>query len=242
MDGLIHLNGKIIIPVRNEEESIPHVIRDIQGLNLINDRSIIVVDNGSTDKTASVLEEFEITYLFEPEKGYGNACKKALDYISSLENKPEWIIFMDGDRSDFAGDIPVLLHYFKTQNADFITGDRTGFPGINAGLQDIQRFGNTLICYLLNLISGVRFRDLGPLRLIRYNHLVDLNLKDRTWGWNLEMNIKAIHKNLKILEVPVRYRNRYSGKSKISGNWKMILPVGFKILITFMKHTRNKKF
>jgi len=235
------MNGYIIIPVRNEEESIPIVIQDIQKLNLVPDTSILIIDNGSTDSTSNVLKKFNITYLYENNLGYGSACLKAIEYLKTLPNPPEWVAFMDGDRSDYAEDLPILVDVIQKGNANLVTGDRTFFWDQNKSLQFIQKFGNRLVCFLIKLFYKIQLNDLGPLRVIPYDKLLLLNMEDTTWGWNIEMNIKAIQYGLKIQEIPVRYRNRYSGKSKISGNWKMVLPVGLKILETFFRLLKNHK-
>lgn len=230
------MNGCIVIPVRNEEESISLVINDILELEIVPEASILIVDNGSTDSTALALKKYSITYLYEEKPGYGNACWKALEYLNSKPQKPDWVAFMDGDYSDYASDLKNMVALIESERAELVTGDRT-FSG-KENLEFSQRFGNNLICRLISIFLKVKFKDLGPLRIITYSKLGDFAMKDRTWGWNLEMNLKAIQHGLKILEIPVQYRKRYSGKSKISGNWKMLVPVGFKILYTFFKYIR----
>ena len=228
------MKGCIIIPVRNEEESISFVIQDLKNLDIFSDNFIIVVDNGSTDRTASVVKDLSVTYLFEKKPGYGNACLRGLEFLKSEPQKPDWVSFMDGDYSDYATDLLTLIDYIEKGEAEYICGDRTFFAEENS-LEFIQKFGNTLICKLLQIFYSKKLNDMGPLKVILYDKLLDLDMQDKTWGWNLEMNIKAIQKEMKIIELPVRYRKRYSGKSKISGNWMMIIPVGFKIIFTFIK-------
>lgn len=234
------MTGCIIIPVRNEEDSISLVIHDIKKLGIFSDSSIIVVDNNSSDFTASVLKKLSITYLYEKEAGYGNACLKGLEFIKSETQKPDWVSFMDGDYSDYATDLITFKDFIERGDAEFISGDRTFYED-KKNLELLQRFGNTLICKLIYIFFRKKFKDLGSLRVILYDKLIELDMQDKTWGWNLEMNIKAIQKEVKILELPVHYRKRYSGKSKISGNWKMIFPVGLKIIFIFIKLLLFKK-
>lgn len=228
------MKGCIIIPVKNEEESISLVVQDLMSLKIFSDSSIIVVDNGSTDSTARVVKRFSISYLYEENPGYGNACLRGLEYLRTLVIEPRWVAFMDGDYSDRSSDLLNLISYIEKGEADLITGDRTRYAEENS-LEFVQRFGNFIVCKILYIFFKKKFNDLGPLRVIIYDKLKKLEMQDKTWGWNLEMNIKAVRGGLKIIEVPVGYRKRYSGKSKISGNWRMVLPVGFKIIYTFIK-------
>jgi glycosyltransferase involved in cell wall biosynthesis len=229
------MKGYIIIPVRNEEESISLVVQDLMNLNIFSDTSILVVDNGSTDSTASVVKSLSITYLYEEKPGYGNACLRGLEFIKSNPQKPNWVAFMDGDYSDYSSDLVNLIDSIERGEADLISGDRTGHAG-KESLEFLQKFGNSLICKLISIFYGLKLNDLGPLRVILYDRLKELNMQDKTWGWNLEMNLKVMQRGLKIMEIPVGYKKRYSGQSKISGNRKMILPVGLKILYTFLKY------
>jgi|JI9StandDraft_1071089.scaffolds.fasta_scaffold178386_1 glycosyltransferase involved in cell wall biosynthesis len=225
--------GKIIIPVRNEEESIQFVLEDILNSKLVDKSDILVVDNGSTDNSIAKVNELGVFHLTEPIPGYGAACLRALAYLEEKKINTDWILFMDGDRSDSVADIPRLLQPIQSGEADFVIGDRTFNKQNKHALEPLQRFGNLLICFLIRIFYFQSFRDLGPFRVIRYESLKRLSLKDNSWGWNVEMQVRAIQEKLKIVEVPVTYRKRHAGKSKISGNKKMILPVGFKMLSIF---------
>jgi glycosyltransferase involved in cell wall biosynthesis len=225
--------GYLVIPVLNEEESIGKVIQDILDLSIFQRKEIIVVDNGSTDKSAAIVSKFGVNVLFQPKLGYGNACLAALAWIKNLELNPAWILICDGDGSDDPSDIQKLIDCFYKESADIVIGSRTTGVAEPGSLGFAQRFGNSLTCFLLNLFYGKSFSDLGPLRIIRYAKLISLGLKDPTWGWNIEMHIKALQQKLKIIEIPVNYRKRRFGVSKISGNVVMVIRVGTKILFTF---------
>lgn len=229
------MKGMVIIPARDEEDSLPLVLSDLLDTKLFRRNQIIVVDNGSKDKTGKIAREWGVICLYEPERGYGAACQRGLKYIQKNKYSPEWILFLDADYSDYVEDVETIVTPIEEGKQDFVTGWRVIPIGQENPFSLSQRFGNALVCKLIQAFFRVTFQDLGSLRAIRYKSLLLLDLKDKTWGWNVEMNIRAIQKKLRIQEVPVRYRARYAGKSKISGNYKAILPVGFKILFTFFK-------
>ncbi|MDX1959446.1 MAG: glycosyltransferase family 2 protein [Leptospiraceae bacterium] len=232
-------NGFIIIPALNEEDSLPIVLNDLIEYSFVKKENVIVVDNNSTDKTNEIAKSFGVTVLFEKNQGYGNACLKALSYIEEQVQKPDWIAFLDGDRSDFVSNLSIVLEPILNEKADFCVGSREVLE--KGALSLPQIFGNKLVTSLIYFTYRKKFKDLGSMRVLNYKEFKKLSLQNKTWGWNIEMNLRAIQENLKILEVPVSYRKRFAGVSKISNDWKKILPVGFTILYTFFKIVISRK-
>jgi glycosyltransferase involved in cell wall biosynthesis len=214
----------IIIPARNEAGCIGAVLQRIpQGLA----QQIIVVDNGSTDGTTAIASHAGAQVVFEPRRGYGQAC---LTGLAHLQPDIDTIAFLDADGSDDPQLLPKLL-----SDDDLIVTARTlGLARENLSPQ--QRFGNWLACFLIHWLWGYRFRDLGPLRVIRREALERLQMRDTTWGWNVEMQIKAIECGLRIRQVDVPYGHRIAGKSKISGTVTGTIRAGWKILGTILYH------
>jgi hypothetical protein len=216
----------VIIPVLNEEHSIGSVLRDIPR-DLAGD--IVVVDNGSTDGTAAIAEEAGARVVQENRRGYGHACLKGIAELS----QPDVVVFLDGDYSDYPEEMRMLLAPIAAEEADLVIGSRTA-RAANA-LPAHARFGNRLASALIRLLFGFRYTDLGPFRAIRYPSLLKLQMKDRTFGWTVEMQVQAIRHGLRIREVPVSYRKRI-GKSKISGTVWGSIKAGTKIIWTILKH------
>ena len=224
----------VIIPALNEEESIGKVIAGIRDYHL---DEIIVVDNGSHDQTATIALSKGANILYEPKKGYGNACLKGLSYVFNKpdELKPEIVVFMDGDFSDDPKDLNLLIEPIKNGEADFVIGSRTIGQREEGSLTIPQIFGNRLATFLIHLFFNHKFTDLGPFRAIKTEKLEQMGMKDKNYGWTIEMQIKAIKNNLNIKEVPVTYRNRI-GKSKISGTIKGNILAGFKIIYSIIRY------
>ena len=218
----------VIIPALNEEASIGNVIRTLPATEL---EQIIVVDNASTDATASIALRSGATVVREPRRGYGQAC---LAGIAAL-NPVDIVIFMDADGSDDPDDLDKLLDPIRSGEAEFVIGSRK-LGTIEPGSMTIpQRFGNELATFLIRLFWGVRYTDLGPFRVIRRESLEKLGMQDTNYGWTVEMQIKAIAHRLAVVEVPVSYRRRV-GKSKISGTVRGVLGAGYKIIYTIFKY------
>ncbi len=229
-----------MIPALNEERSIGLVIADLRaaarqaGLPL----SIIVCDNGSSDQTASVARKAGAHLVQEAERGYGAACLKALAHLPA---QTEIVLFIDGDYSDFPEEFPLLVGPIADGRADLVIGSRTA-PGAvreRGSLAIQQRFGNWLATFLIRLLYGVRYTDLGPFRAINARALRALNMRDRNFGWTVEMQIKAARHKLRIIEVPVSYRKRI-GVSKISGTIKGTILAGTIILGTIFREFFRK--
>ena len=198
-----------VVPVLNESATIAHVVKSLQAQGI---QWIRVVDNGSTDDSAARATAAGAQVLVEPVVGYGQACWRGLQDIDS---SIQWILFCDGDGSD---DLEGLGNLFAAcESADLILGDRTATAAGRRNLTVIQRFGNWLATSFIYWGWGYRYRDLGPLRLVRLSALERLQLSDRAFGWTLEMQVRAVEETLEICEIPVNYHHRQGGKSKISG-------------------------
>ena len=223
---------KVIIPAFNEQNAVGNVIDDIPK-NLVSE--VIVVNNASTDNTAVTARQHGATVLNEQKMGYGNACLKGMDYLIDMEPKPDIVVFLDADYSDYPEQLPNLIAPIIGNTHDLVIGSRSLGNRDRGSMTFPQIFGNWLATRLLNNIYGTNFTDLGPFRAIRYDKLISLNMQDRTYGWTVEMQLKAAKAQLRCIEVPVNYRVR-TGKSKISGTIKGTLAAGYKILWTIFKH------
>ena len=219
----------VIIPAHNEENSIGRVISDLPKDQLA---EIIVVNNNSSDNTQSVAKNHGAVVLSESKKGYGWACLKGIDYLA--DKKIDVVVFLDGDYSDSPQEIIELLKPIKQGGLDFVIGSRVLGVSQKGALLLHQRFGNKLATTLMRLFYGANYTDLGPFRAIKYDALTDLKMNDKTYGWTVEMQIKAVKKKLKYTEVPVSYKPRI-GKSKVSGTIIGSFKAGFIILFWVFK-------
>ena len=224
----------VIIPAFNEEKAIGNVIKEIPADWV---REIIVTSNGSTDNTVTVAREAGATVLLEPQRGYGNACLKGMEYIArkAPESQPDIVVFLDGDYSDYPEELPSLIHPIMDGGYDMVIGSRALGNREKGAMQPQQIFGNWLATTLIRWLFGMRFSDLGPFRAIRYDKLVGLNMRDRNYGWTVEMQVKAARQKLRCTEVPMRYRVRI-GESKVSGTIKGTFMAGYKILWTIFRY------
>ena len=216
----------VIIPAYNEEKSISSVINDIPMERV---SKVIVVNNCSTDRTTEIAEEAGATVLNESLMGYGAACLTGIDY---LEGKGfELVVFLDGDYSDYPEEIGLLIDPVISGEYDFVLGSRVMGKREKGALPFQSRFGSVIAGFFINLFWHVRFTDLGPFRAIKYDKLIKLDMKDKWFGWTIEMQIKAAKKKYKIKEIPVSYRKRI-GKSKVTGTIKGSVMAGVIILKT----------
>lgn len=223
------LRATIIIPAFNEERSVGLVIDEIPREHV---HEVVVVDNGSSDRTAEVARERGATVLREDARGYGAACLKG---IAHTGDETDVVVVLDGDHSDYPEDLDAILRPIRDGHADFVIGSRVLGRAEKGALPWNQRWGNWLACMLMRLLFGRRFTDMGPFRAIRRRELLGLGMVDTTFGWNVEMQAKAIIAGLRIEEVPVRYRRRI-GQSKISGTVKGTILAGTKIIGTIFKY------
>jgi len=225
-------NIKVIIPAYNEEESIPLVIKDIPSIV----DEVIVISNNSTDKTEVNAKNAGATVLIENRKGYGFACLKGMNYISQLENKPDIIVFLDGDYSDYPEELTKIVQPILEENIDFVVGSRVKELREEGSMTMPQIFGNWLATSLMRLFFRSTFTDLGPFRAIKYDKLLALKMEDKTYGWTVEMQLKVLKQRLSYKEIPVNYRNRI-GVSKVSGTIKGAIFAGVKILSWIFKYS-----
>jgi glycosyltransferase involved in cell wall biosynthesis len=226
---------KVIIPAYNEEDAIANVIREIP--DFVNE--IIVVSNNSTDKTIEVATHAGAKVLSENRRCYGFACLKGMDYIASQELKPDIVVFLDGDYSDYPEDLIAVTEPIINENIDFVIGARTENLREKGSMTPQQIFGNWLATLLMKLFFNSKFTDLGPFRAIKYEKLLALQMEDKTYGWTVEMQLKALKQKLIYIEIPVRYKNRI-GVSKVSGTLKGSVMAGIKIIGWIMKYSFKK--
>jgi glycosyltransferase involved in cell wall biosynthesis len=226
---------KVIIPAYNEADSIAHVINAIPGIV----DEVIVVSNNSTDGTEINAKNAGATVLVETNKGYGYACLKGLQYIENQKENPDIVVFLDGDYSDYPEELTEIVAPIIEDNIDFVIGARVKKLRESGSMTTPQIFGNWLATNLMNLFFDAKFTDLGPFRAIKYHKLLALNMEDKTYGWTVEMQLKALKQKLTYTEVPVNYRNRI-GVSKVSGTVKGAIFAGVKILGWIFKYSIKK--
>lgn len=225
----------VIIPAFNEESSIALVLADIPKTLV---RHVVVVNNNSSDQTAAVAVDNGAMLAEEKEKGYGAACLKGIEKIKSFYPLADVIVFIDADYSDHPEEIPLLLAPIQANEADFVLGSRALGKRDKGSMMSQQIFGNMLAVFLLKKIYSSKFTDLGPMRAIRTSTLLELGMKDRNFGWTVEMQVKVLRMGIPYMEIPVSYRKRV-GVSKITGTIKGSLMAGYKIISTILKYARS---
>lgn len=228
-------NITVIIPAYNEEGAIAQVVGAIPKALV---QEIVVINNASTDRTAEVAAEAGATVLLEKQKGYGSACLKGIEYIQNktTNQQTDIVVFIDGDYSDYPEEMPQLLAPILTQNKDMVIGSRALGKRQMGAMTIPQIFGNWLATTLIRWLYKVEFTDLGPFRAIKWKELLRLDMQDRDFGWTVEMQVKAAKLGLACAEVPVNYRRRLAGTSKVSGTIKGTFLAGYKILWTIFKN------
>jgi glycosyltransferase involved in cell wall biosynthesis len=218
----------VIIPALNEAESIGHVVAEMPWSRIA---ECIVVDNGSTDATAAIARAAGARVLTSP-RGYGAAC---LAGSQAASRESTILVFMDGDGSDVLADLPRLIDPILNGEADFVLGSRIRGHREPGSMLASQLFAAHFVGLLLRLSQGVRYTDMGPFRAIRRTALEQLNMSELTYGWNLEMQIKAAHHGLRIREIPVDYRRRLGGTSKVSGDLRASAKAAVRILEVLLR-------
>ena len=227
---------EVIIPAYNEAASIAQVVNAVPSFV----SKVIVIDNASTDGTGKVAELAGATVIAQPKPGYGNACLMGLAHLAAQKIPPDIVVFMDGDYSDHAEDMGALLQPILEDDIDFVVGARVAALREKNSMTPQQLWGNKLATFLMRIMHGSNFTDLGPFRAIKYDKLLLLEMSDTTYGWTVEMQLKALRRNLSYKEVPVRYRARI-GHSKISGTLKGTVLAGIKIIGWIFKYSLQKK-
>ena len=225
-------NIKVIIPAYNEEDSIANVVNDIP--DIVDE--IIVVSNNSTDKTEVNAQKAGATVLQEPRRGYGYACLKGMEHITNQSKQTDIVVFLDGDYSDYPEQLMEIIAPIQNDDIDFVIGSRVKRLRESGSMTPQQVFGNWLATFLMKLFFGAKYTDLGPFRAIKYGKLLQLQMEDKTYGWTVEMQLKAIKQKLSYVEIPVKYRNRI-GVSKVSGTVKGTIFAGVKILGWIFKYS-----
>lgn len=223
----------VIIPAYNEEDSIALVVNELPKPVV---RDIIVCNNNSKDNTAGVARNAGAVVVDESRAGYGSACLRGIAHIAARPEAehPDIVVFIDGDHSDYPGQLPEVVAPILHDGMDLVIGSRALGDLEPGSMQPQQIFGNWLATSLIKLIYGVQYTDLGPFRAIRYDKLTSLGMRDPDFGWTVEMQVRAAKAGLRSVEVPVRYRNRI-GVSKISGTLRGTILAGHKILWTIFK-------
>lgn len=221
----------MIIPALNEQDAIVHVLQAIP--STVTD--IIVVDNGSTDDTPKRAAEAGARVVAEPQRGYGQACLRGM---AALRDGTDIVVFLDGDFSDDPTQMNDLLAPIQSGRADLVIGSRVLGERQPGALLPQARFGNALATFLIGALYGVSYTDLGPFRAIRHDALMSLGMNDRDFGWTVEMQVKAARQRLRGVEVPVSYRKRHAGTSKVTGTLSGTFLAGWKILSTIFRNAR----
>jgi glycosyltransferase involved in cell wall biosynthesis len=223
----------LIIPALNERVNIEALFDALEPARGAAIRHVILADNGSTDGTAEAAAARGAIVVHEPQRGYGAACLKALEWIAGLDESPDVVAFLDADLSDDPTALPEVLAPIDRGEAEIVIGSRVrrAEPG---ALNVVQRFGNALACAMMAVLGGRRYRDLGPFRAVTWPALLTLGMADRTWGWTVEMQMKAALMKMRVAEVDVPYRRRREGRSKISGTVRGVVTAGSKIILTIL--------
>jgi glycosyltransferase involved in cell wall biosynthesis len=226
----------VIIPAFDEEEPIGQVVRECLATALPDD--IIVVDNGSTDQTVQRAREAGATVVAEPRHGYGRACAAG---VRALSPECDIVVFLDGDGSDCPELMSQLVDPIVDGEYDFVIGSRTRGKREPGSMNFQQLFAGRLAGRLLSILYGIRYTDMCPFRAIRRDSLERLGMREQTYGWNVEMQMKAARAGLRILEVPVNHRCRSGGQSKVSGTLRGTFLAGARIMATLVRIAAERK-
>ncbi|MDJ0763573.1 MAG: glycosyltransferase family 2 protein [Myxococcota bacterium] len=229
----------VIIPALNEAQTIGGVIRAIPHWV---DR-VIVADNGSSDGTATIAADLGADITRQEKRGYGRACLAGMSKLASkpFGALPDVLVFLDGDLSDDPSEMRLLVEPILNDGFDLVIGSRVLGPCEKGALTMPQRFGNWLSCWLIRRLFGVTYTDLGPFRAIKWSAIDQLKMDDPAYGWTVQMQVRAARHGMRVLEVPVRYRRRAGGKSKVSGTIRGVMGAGTTILYLILKEAAIEK-
>jgi glycosyltransferase involved in cell wall biosynthesis len=225
----------VIIPALNEQEPIAGVVREVAATKI--PVEIIVVDNGSTDQTAQRAREAGANVISEPNRGYGRACMAG---VRALSRESDIVVFLDGDGSDCPEFMNQLVDPIARDTHDFVIGSRTRGRREPGSMNLQQIVSGRIAGWLMSILYGVRYTDMCPFRAIRRDALEKLGLHEQTYGWNLEIQMKAARAGLRILEIPVNHRRRAGGESKVSGTLRGTFVAGARIVATFIRIAAEK--
>ncbi|REJ77129.1 MAG: glycosyltransferase family 2 protein [Acidobacteria bacterium] len=226
----------VVIPAFDEEHSLPRVLAALGRIPADQARvqRVVVADNNSRDRTAEVAREGGAEVVPATRQGYGSACLAGLDHLRRT-GPPEIVVFLDADYSDHPEELPSLVAPILAGEADLVIGSRTLGTRERGALLPQARFGNLLACFLIRLLYGHRYTDLGPFRAVSWQALERLGMRDPDFGWTAEMQVKALRAGLRVTEVPVSYRRRV-GRSKITGTLRGTVAAGYKIITTVLRY------
>lgn len=236
------LTAAVVIPCLNEEAAIGDLIAEVLAIGASSDlpvtiARVIVVDNGSADRTAEVARDAGAMVVAESRRGYGRACLTG----ALAAGEVDLIVLMDGDRSDRPAELPLLLAPILRGEADLVLGSRMLGSYEPGSLLPQQIFGNRVATVLFRFVYRVRITDIGPFRVIRRDQLISLGMREMTYGWSIEMIARAVRSGLRVAEVPVTYRKRAGGVSKVSGNVRASLKAGYRILGAILRGKSDRR-
>ena len=229
----------LVIPALNERPNIDRLFDELEAVSG-DIRHIVLADNGSTDGTPDAATARGAIVVHQPERGYGAACLAGLAWLAEQPEPPAVVVFLDADLADDPAQLPRLLVPIRTGRVPIVIGSRVRH-GEDGALNFVQRFGNGLACLLMRLLGGRRYHDLGPFRAVEWPTLQRLRMADRTWGWTVELQMKAAMLNIPCEEIDVPYRRRPAGKSKISGTVRGVVTAGTKIIWTIFALRLRKR-
>ncbi|MHA2224143.1 MAG: glycosyltransferase family 2 protein [Candidatus Hodarchaeales archaeon] len=221
----------IIIPARNEEETLPNLLKEIFQSTT---SQVIVVDNDSNDRTAEISKKSGALVVHEKNVGYGFACLAGIRSIYSLPTPPKFVCFIDGDGQSHVKDINRVLQPLINQKCDYCQGSRMKYHSSRNALSSAAKVANIFFTHILSFIWKQQITDLGPLRVISWDSLTFLDMQSRGFGWTIEMSVKILKSQMNHCEIPVRYTKRVSGQSKISGNIKSALWAAITMTLTLV--------